>query len=99
MEEKQENLKVRWHKNDIIRHKITGHPLLVLHIYKNICTIVVDLESTEPLSQTYALLPKCYNYYAHDSEMKCEEEETKVSNWHFERYGDTDWNTQPLAHA
>lgn len=94
-ERKKENLEVKWHKNDIIRHKLTGHPLFVLHVYLNICTLVVDLVSNQPLSPTYALLPKCYNYYARDEDMKCKEKEDKVTNWKHEPYGDKDWNYQP----
>lgn len=80
----QENLEVKWHKGDIIRNKSTAHPFLVLHIYKNICTLLVDLEAKEELASSFVLLPKAYNKYAVDSEMKCEEYKEEIKNWRFD---------------
>lgn len=84
MNETSNNIRIKWRKNDIIRNKSNGHPLLVLHVYKNMCTMVVDLEDTKALSVTYALLPKEYYHYAVDGDMKCEEESDNKTHWTFE---------------
>lgn len=61
---------VNWHKNDIIRDKRTGHPYLVVHVHKNVCSLVVDLEDKRALAPLFALLPKVYDQYALDSDME-----------------------------
>lgn len=65
-----------WKKNDIIRNKITGKPLLVIHIYRFVATIVVDLEENKTPSSMYVLLPRDYDKYAIDTEMEAEQNDS-----------------------
>lgn len=67
-----------WKRGEIIREKGTAHPFLVIHVHKDICTMVVDLEDHRKLPTAYAVLPREYSDYALDEEM-----ETKASGWTF----------------
>lgn len=62
-----------WKKNDVIRNKITGKPLLVIHIYRFVATIVVDLEENKTPSSMFVLLPRDYDKFAVDNEMEAEQ--------------------------
>lgn len=62
--------RTNWQVNDVIRHKMTGHPFLVVHIYKYVCTIVVDLKDDRKLRPTLTLLPSDYDEYAPDWQME-----------------------------
>lgn len=61
--------RVKWKKGSLIRHRKTGHPLLVLQVHQFTATLVVDLESKDPMATTYALLPGQYNNYALEEDM------------------------------
>lgn len=58
-----------WKRNEIIRSKENGHPFLVLHVHKRICTIVVDLEDPHKLPTAFVVLPRDYDSYALDEDM------------------------------
>lgn len=77
------SVKAYWKTNDIIRHKTTGHPFLVIHVYKYICTIIVDLESNTALTQTLALLPKDYDKYANEHNMQAKESKNDIIEWKY----------------
>ncbi len=72
----------KWKKNDIIRHKISGHPYLVIHIYKNMGTIVTDMMVNSNPSITFTILPRDYNQYAMDSDMRYNDE-TLIVSWQY----------------
>ena len=89
MEHLDKNILTKWRVNDVIREKTTGHPFLVLHIYKFMCTIIVDLEDHTPLRPMLTLLPERYDEYATDWEMKAEEKKRGDSV-------DLDWKYSPI---
>lgn len=67
-----------WKVGEIIRHKNTGNPFRVIHIYKYVSTILVDLTDNAPLPPTLMLLPRNYDDYAVDSDM-----EFRNDKWEF----------------
>jgi len=71
-----------WKKGDMVRHKITGHPYKVIHIYRYVCTILIDLEDREQLAQPYILLPRSYDDYALDEVMQQVKKNDSVE-WQF----------------
>ncbi len=67
---------------EIIRHKLTGQPYRVIHIYKYYGTILIDLTDRNPLATTLTLKPCYYEDYAPDRDMKM------VGDW---------WQYQPVS--
>jgi hypothetical protein len=68
--------KIKWKTNEVIRHLETGHPYLVLHT-SNFYTSIVDLMATDPLVQMLTLLPRHYDEYALDSDIRLKKNEKK----------------------
>lgn len=60
--------RVTWKINDTIRHRMTSHPYLVVHISRYSCT-VIDLESRADPLESFTILPRNYGDYASDHEM------------------------------
>lgn len=58
--------RVIWTAKDVIRHKITGKPYLVKHVWIDIATDVIDLEAAIDPQPTVTILPRSYSYYALD---------------------------------
>lgn len=81
-----ESARYYWKIGDVIRHKRTGHPYLVIHIYHQSATILVDLEDSSPLRPTLTLLNSEYPDYAPDHDM----EQKKTVNNRME------WNYSPI---
>lgn len=79
-------IRTTWEKNDIIRNIDTGDPLLVIHVYTYIATVVVDLQDARELALAYFLLPKNYEKYAVDTQME------KVT-----KNGTIEWEYKPLS--
>lgn len=52
-----------WAQGDIVRNRSTNQPLLVLHVYKGVSTIVIDMLDPSHMPLTYALLPREYDQY------------------------------------
>lgn len=61
--------RINWKINDIIRHRLSGHPYLIIHISRYACT-VVDLESHESPLPSFTLLPRNYSDYARDRDLE-----------------------------
>lgn len=61
----------RYRPQQIIRHRLTGRPLLVVHVYRT-CTMVVDSEDSNNPTKVMALLERDYYNWLPDEEMKCE---------------------------
>lgn len=82
-------VKCKWKAGEIIREIKSGKPFLVLHVYKNISTILSDLEEDMPVA--IVLLPKKYEEFATDSDM---EQEVKKNE-----FGDIvqSWNYVPMV--
>lgn len=72
----------KWRVGDIIRSKITAHPYRVIHIYKYFATILIDMLDNSELQPTFTLLPRKYEDYCIDSDMRMKGEE---------------WEYQPLS--
>lgn len=68
-----ENFPTNWKPGEIIREKKSGRAFLVLHVYKNICTIISDLRESTPVA--IVLLPARYNEFASDDEMEADIDE------------------------
>ena len=68
--------KAKWKVNSVIRHLETGHPYLVLHT-SNFYTGIVDLMVDPPLAQLLTLLPRHYEEYALDSDIKLKKNEKR----------------------
>lgn len=74
-----------WKSNEVIRNKQTGKPYLVLHVYKHVCTIVVDLNQSG-VNTPLVLLERDYADYASDRDMKqkvTEEYNTIQEEWSY----------------
>jgi|GEM_PF-4455805 len=56
-----------WKVGEIIRHKSTGHPYLVQHIYKFVSTLVIDLCDPQTPIPGLFILPRNYDDYATDT--------------------------------
>lgn len=67
-----------WTREDIIRNKATGHPYKVIHVYKALATILVDLENKSSLTSTVTLMPSGYSDYAKDRDMS-----VKKNDWEY----------------
>lgn len=65
-----------WTPSQIIRHRDTGQPLLVLHVYRT-CTIVAPVNSTAMLVTPLVLLEREYHYFTRDTD----EENTDPVNY------------------
>lgn len=76
-------IRYNWKKGDIIRNKASGHPYLVLHVYKSICTIVVDLEVNEPLAPTLSILVREYDKYTADLNMQTKRILDDTIEWNY----------------
>ena len=68
--------KAKWKINDIIRHRDTNHPYLVLHT-SNYYTSIVDLMEGALLVQMLTLLPRHYEEYVLDKELRLKKNEKK----------------------
>lgn len=68
--------KTKWKVNDVIRHLDTGHPYLILYT-SNYFINVVDLLVDPPLAIMLTLLPRHYEEYALDSDIKLKKNEVK----------------------
>lgn len=77
-----------WKKGDIIRNAKTGTPLLVIHVYTNLATMVANL-TNEELQVPVLLLQKDYKRYVKDEDMEVIE-----SDGLFER-DIIGWNLKP----
>ena len=68
--------KTNWKVNQVIRHRDTGHPYLILHT-SNYYISMVDLMVDPPLAIMLTLLPRHYDEYALDSDIKLKKNEVK----------------------
>lgn len=59
-----------WKEGDTIRNKDTGKPYSVIHIYKSICTIVIDLEEKSMMPISLTLLERDYEKFVPDMDME-----------------------------
>jgi hypothetical protein len=75
-------IETNWNKNDIIRHKVTGHPYLVVHVYQHVSTIIIDLLDKSSLRITYTIVPSEYDNYTKDKNME-QTIKKNVINWEY----------------
>lgn len=68
------DVRINWKVNQVIRHRLTGHPYLILHVSKYFCT-VIDLETDDPLTPTWTLLQRNFDDYALDHDMRVKKNE------------------------
>ncbi len=66
--------RVHWHDNDIIRHKLTGKPYRIIHIWIDRAIELMDLESKNALEPVILLKPSHYNEFAKDRDFTFKEE-------------------------
>ena len=68
-----------WKVGNIIRHKATGHPYQVIHIFKfstatepspGSATVLIDLNDRSELPISFTLLPRNYDDYAVERDME-----------------------------
>lgn len=75
-----------WKRGDIIRNAKTGQPLLVIHVYTNLATLVADPKERE-LQSPVLLLQRDYCRYAKDIDMEAVENDNLFENdilrWNF----------------
>lgn len=65
-----------WKPKCIIRNKLTGKPMLVLHSYKA-ATIMVDLESGNNPSVALVLLERDYDHWVDETRMHAKVNKSK----------------------
>jgi hypothetical protein len=70
MDHTDSGIRYNWNKGDVIRNRETGHPYMVLHVYKATATLVVDLEEKEPLPIPHTILIREYGKYTADLNMR-----------------------------
>jgi hypothetical protein len=58
----------KFEKDDVIRHLPTGHAFLIIHVYRPICILVVDLEDHSSAPVPHVILPRQYDEYAKDED-------------------------------
>ncbi len=58
-----------WKQKDIIRDKTTGHPYLVIHVFIDTSTEIIDLEDKNYLRRSIHLMPSGYDQYVLDKDM------------------------------
>jgi len=63
----------RWKRNDIIRHKATGHPYKVLHLFKNCSTLLEDLQDRAIPRGCFNLDPSHYDEFCVDTDLELKE--------------------------
>ncbi len=66
---------VSWTKNDIIRHKMSGKPYKVIHVYTGIATMMVDMTYGGELTTAEMLFPRDYISYAKDKDFECKKKQ------------------------
>ena len=65
-----------WKKKDIIRNITDGRPMLVLHVWLDICTVVADLTSRSQLGSPLIIYPRSYDQWATEKDF-----EVKRKGW------------------
>ena len=53
--------------------------MLVVNVFKHICTMVVDLQDAQDQTTPIIILPKCYDQWKLDHDMDCVEEDEEVN--------------------
>ena len=56
-----------WKSNDIIRNRLTGKPMLVVHVYRN-CTLIIDIENSQ-VNILNVIIEKDYENWSPDTDM------------------------------
>lgn len=63
----------RWKQGEVIRNRKTNTPMLVLHVFIKVCTLVMDLTSKDGLAVPQVIMPKDYSDWGTDQEFESEE--------------------------
>ena len=75
-------IRPKWHKGDIIRNKQDGKPYLVINVFLDSSTAIVDAQDSSLLTPLYNLPIREYHNFALDRDMEFEEQENDLK-WNF----------------
>jgi len=71
-----------WKVGDLIRHKNSGKPYVVVHLYHQVGTMIADMEERHPVARM--LFKRDYEDFARDRDMQITESPEHDVSWKFD---------------